>query len=180
MISNDYQNLISNVKFKNLLDKYDLTHKFIKDYSPTSVIDFGCSKGNLLKKIKEDFSSINEIYGYDPGVPEYSNLPNKSYDVLISTDVLEHIEPKFLNETLQLIESLFNKSAWLIIACYPAKKKLLDGRNAHLIVKSPEWWVEKINSTFNKSKIVYKETTYITTKKDNTPKLELRLILEKI
>ena len=35
------------------------------------------------------------------------------------------------------------------IACYPAKKKLLDGRNAHLIVEDPAWWREQILSHMN-------------------------------
>jgi hypothetical protein len=35
-------------------------------------------------------------------------------------------------------------AGWFRIACYPAKKHLPDGRNAHLIVESPAWWREQL------------------------------------
>jgi hypothetical protein len=35
-------------------------------------------------------------------------------------------------------------AGWFRIACYPAKKYLPDGRNAHLIVELPEWWRKQL------------------------------------
>jgi hypothetical protein len=35
-------------------------------------------------------------------------------------------------------------AGWFRIACYPAKKHLPDGCNAHLIVESPAWWREQL------------------------------------
>ena len=32
-----------------------------------------------------------------------------------------------------------------LIACHPAKKKLSDGRNAHLIIEEPTWWKNKLS-----------------------------------
>jgi len=46
------------------------------------------------------------------------------------------------------------------IACYHAKKHLPDGRNAHLIVESPEWWRDKIVN-FMKVKIVSEQITVV-------------------
>jgi predicted transcriptional regulator len=43
---------------------------------------------------------------------------------------------------------LFNittKYQYHLIACHPAKKKLKDGRNAHLIVETPDWWKNKLS-----------------------------------
>ena len=90
-----------------------------------------------------------------------------------------------------LIDDYFTKSAWLIIACYPAKKILPDGRNAHLIVENPTWWLDKISNTMLKSKIskskvvirnpdsdiLNKKTKQIIVSKGN--QIELRLIMEK-
>ena len=40
-------------------------------------------------------------------------------------------------------------AGWFRIACYPAKKQLPDGRNAHLIVEKPEWWREQLLANMN-------------------------------
>jgi hypothetical protein len=72
------------------------------------------------------------------------------------------------------MQELFKNHAWFIIACYPAKKLLPDGRNAHLIIESPIWWLDKIKDVFNKSTIIYHEVVEIA-----SGKLELRIVLNK-
>lgn len=116
---------------------------FIDKYKPASLIDYGCSKGHLIAAIAEKYEGCR-VAGYDPGLPEFENLPEGEFDVLISTDVLEHIEPEHIDATLQEINKLFTKAAYLIIASYPAKKYLPDGRNAHLIIENADWWRNRL------------------------------------
>jgi hypothetical protein len=71
-------------------------------------------------------------------------MPGQSFDCVVSADVFEHIEPTHLDQTLALIGQKMLRVGWFRIACYPAKKILPDGRNAHLIVEQPEWWREKL------------------------------------
>ena len=71
---------------------------------------------------------------------------------------MEHIEPELLDDTLKDLFSRASKYQYHLIACHPAKKKLNDGRNAHLIIESPEWWSKKINE-FKEWKIVYEQVT---------------------
>jgi cyclopropane fatty-acyl-phospholipid synthase-like methyltransferase len=175
MISNSYKNLLSEMqsknRFKGGLQDYDEVFNFIKNENPLSVLDFGCAHGNLIKKLKEDFPKIL-FAGYDPGVVEYEVFPSNTVDCLISNDVIEHIEPKFLDLTLQEINKLFSKSARLIIACYPAKKDLPDGRNAHLTVENSDWWLEKIKIIFNDCLI---ENSTIVEKAVGKPELQITL-----
>jgi len=117
--------------------------EFLQKYQPQSLIDFGCGKGDLHKMLGE---TIPKVAGYDPGMPEFEHLPNDEFEVLISTDVLEHVEPEMIDVTLQAVNNLFTKSCYLLIASYPAKKYLPDGRNAHLIIESFEWWKDKITN----------------------------------
>jgi hypothetical protein len=35
-----------------------------------------------------------------------------------------------------------------VISLVPAKKTLPDGRNAHLILQTPDWWRDKLSSYF--------------------------------
>lgn len=140
--------------FKGKIPAYEEIYNFVSNVTPHSILDYGCAHGTLINKLKEDFPEILVVDGYDPGVKEYENFPNRKYEVLISNDVLEHVEPEFLDMTLKRIEKLFTKNARLIIACYPAKKILPDGRNAHLIVESTDWWLDKIRATMLDSTVL--------------------------
>jgi hypothetical protein len=166
--------------YKELLYKYDVVHDFVSKYRPQSLVDWGCANGNLLNRLEQDFSSVQELAGYDPGNPEYNAVPAGTYDCLVSCDVIEHFEPELLDESLQLMQSKFTQSAFLIIACYPAKKFLADGRNAHLIVENADWWLERIQQQFDQCTIVWSEKVNFSAnrKKNPTGSPELRLILE--
>jgi SAM-dependent methyltransferase len=120
----------------------DYLKQFIKEKKPGSILDFGCGKGRLMDTIKGSYPAI-EVYGYDPANPKYDiDLENTKVDMVISSDVLEHIEPEFIIQTLS---DLRNKSKYYfhLIACSPAKLILPDGRNAHLIVEDNNWWRQK-------------------------------------
>lgn len=193
MITNEYkeqlQSLHQQKKFSERNLWYNDIKKFIEKEQPSNIIDFGCSHGGLISKLKTDFPNISVIDGYDPGVPEFEKLPERNYETLISTDVIEHIEPETLDSTLNYIESLFTKSAWIIIACYPAKKYLPDGRNAHLTIEPPEWWLSKLAQTMPNSKIVWSEVIVKNPDKpmknkkifvDKGKQIEIRIELKKI
>jgi 2-polyprenyl-3-methyl-5-hydroxy-6-metoxy-1,4-benzoquinol methylase len=108
----------------------------------TDLLDYGCGKCTLAKGLEGC-----SVRGYDPAIPEYSALPEPA-DVVSCTDVLEHIEPELLDNVLAHIESLTNKAAFLVASTVPAMKILADGRNAHLIVQSGQWWFNKISEYF--------------------------------
>jgi 2-polyprenyl-3-methyl-5-hydroxy-6-metoxy-1,4-benzoquinol methylase len=177
MITDEYkkqlQELQRREKFSSWLIKYPDVKKFIELYQPSSLLDYGCSQGGLIKQLKIDFPNI-DIDGFDPAVPAFEVIKKQLYDCVISNDVIEHIEPEFLDKTLKQMQELFKNQAWFIIACYPAKKLLPDGRNAHLIIESPIWWLDKIKDVFNKSTIVHHEVVEIA-----SGKLELRIVLNK-
>ena len=130
---------------------------YLEKYKPKSLIDFGCSKGDLHKELAK---TMEKTAGYDPGIPEFETLPADTYDSLVALDVLEHIEPEMLDETLKVIDRLFTKSCYLIVAAYPAKKTLPDGRNAHLIIESFDWWKNKLE-TYIQGKIVHTQNSPI-------------------
>tara|TARA_Y200000002_G_scaffold164449_1_gene135699 strand:+ start:419 stop:970 length:552 start_codon:yes stop_codon:yes gene_type:complete len=100
----------------------------------TSVLDFGCGKGMPFTQLKD----VIDVYNYDP-VTSPINLPEKT-DLVYSSDVLEHIEVDQLETVIDKLYSIANKYQYHLIACHPAKKRLSDGRNAHLIIEKPEWW----------------------------------------
>ena len=63
-------------------------------------------------------------------------------------DVLEHIEPEYLEDVLDHLEELTEVVLFASIHTGPAGKTLDDGRNAHLIQKPMEFWLPKIWERF--------------------------------
>lgn len=104
----------------------------------TSILDYGCGKGLLKKSLQG--ANIAE---YDPCI-EGKDSPPASAELVVCTDVLEHIEPDCLDNVLDHLQSLTMKTGFFVIATRPAKKILSDGRNAHLIQQPHEWWLPKI------------------------------------
>ena len=113
-----------------------------------TVLDYGCGHGNLLNEIAKRLGpKTPALAGYDPGIPERAASPEPA-DLVISTDVLEHIEPEKLSGVLTHLRFLTKKIAYLHIHTGPANAKLPDGRNAHLIQKPDKWWHEQLSAYF--------------------------------
>ncbi len=147
-ISKEYQDnlkkLHSKKSFGTRASIPDDVIRCIEQYDVTSILDFGCGKGHVVTALKEKYPNMT-VYGYDPAREGADYLPD-NVDMIFSTDVLEHIEPEMLDETLADLARRTNKVMCHLIACHPAKKMLDDGRNAHLIIESPSWWKSKLQS----------------------------------
>ena len=113
-----------------------------------SLLDYGCGKGSFISTCQKIFSSRVKIYGYDPGNKDYEKLPEGSFDLVTSLQVLEHLEHHEIEETLSNIRRKTKKVALLVVDLKPAKKTLADGRNAHIMLAPPEWWLGKVYSYF--------------------------------
>jgi SAM-dependent methyltransferase len=117
----------------------------LREVGGQCVLDYGCGKGALVKALIEKEIPVQ---GYDPAMEEYKCRPEPA-DVLICTDVLEHIEPECLDAVLDDIKALTRKSAFLLIALRHDSTKLLpDGTNPHKIVRELHWWVSKLRKVF--------------------------------
>lgn len=120
----------------------DVYDNFIKPLGISDYLDYGCGKGSLTTKIKMDYGVTG--VNYDPSIPVYSQRPTHVFDGVVCSDVLEHIEPHFLESVLKDILSFGKKGYYLRIALCPSNKKLPDGRNAHLIIENQTWWMTKL------------------------------------
>lgn len=98
------------------------------------ILDYGCGKCALQKGLPFP------IQNYDPCIQEFARTPTPA-ELVVCTDVLEHIEPTLLKNVLDDMRRLTLKLCFIEVACRPAKKILPDGRNAHLIQETPNWWL---------------------------------------
>lgn len=117
--------------------------------SINTILDYGSGKGHQYTRfnLHKNFYNADDIQVlcYDPCVPFFDNLPKETFDMVISTDVAEHIpEGKELDEYFNNIYDLANICVYLSICPRKAWQKLPNGENAHATVKNVEWWQEQI------------------------------------
>ena len=112
-----------------------------------SLLDYGCGSNLSLTKTLKPKRKFT-YQAYDPCVKKYSDDPVPS-DMVVSIDVLEHIEPEFLDDVLDHLEELTENVLFCSIHTGPAGKVLDDGRNAHLIQMPLEWWLPQLWERFS-------------------------------
>jgi len=103
-----------------------------------TVLDFGCGTGVLGDHIRRHCKGIT-VTSYDPSIPGLDKIPKGNFDAIISVDVLEHVEPGDIAETLEWMRTHTLRQLHHI-DCNDTKDRLPDGRDVHLIIKEPEWW----------------------------------------
>ena len=113
---------------------------------PKSVLDYGCGKGALLKALSLEFPGI-AFHAYDPSISGLEKLPVESADLVINTDVLEHVPAELVPNVLSEIANISRNA---IFACHHAlaKATLADGTNAHCTVRPPVWYQTHIMKVF--------------------------------
>lgn len=115
------------------------------------ILDYGCGKQTLAAAL-----ASHRVVGYDPAIPSLS-APPKPADVVVCTDVLEHVEPDCIDDVLDDLCRVTQKAALITVATRPAVKTLADGRNAHLTIQPFTWWREHFLSRFDLIDVVEEE-----------------------
>lgn len=112
-------------------------------YKATSILDYGSGEGTLAKTLREQPIGVIRIDEYDPAIPGKDGPPSFA-DMVVCTDVLEHVEPERLDAVLQHLKMLARKVLWVVISTKDSNKVLADGRNAHLIIQPGAWWKQRL------------------------------------
>lgn len=121
--------------------------KMARDNSFKSILDYGCGKGQMRPAILK-LAPEMKVLEFDPAIEGKDALPTVGFDFLIAMDVMEHIEPDYLDSVFETMRDLRPRLVMLQIALTKAQKTLQDGRNAHLIVEPPEWWMTRARPYF--------------------------------
>jgi len=109
--------------------------EYLQKHSIRSILDYGCGKTDNSKEYP-----VDRFYRYDPAIEGINCLPNvASVDLVLCTDVLEHIPIEELHNTLYRIRSYSHRTLFTI-ALFKAKQLLSNGESAHCTVESAEWW----------------------------------------
>jgi len=120
-----------------------------KRLGPVDVLDYGSAHGNTMIAVRHHMwmpPSVTD-HCYDPFVFEHAIEP-KPADLVICTDVMEHVEPECVYAVLDHISSLTKRIVFFSISMRESKKVMEDGRNAHINIRDAEFWMREIQTRF--------------------------------
>jgi hypothetical protein len=141
---------------RSLVGQLGTIRDIIAQFGASTVLDYGCGKalayqngvrladGTEAPSVKALWN-VDDIRLYDPGYEPYSSLPEGKFDVVVSTDVLEHCPEQDVRWIVGEMFGYADKVLYLTISCRPAVKHLPNGENAHITVKEPQWWSELLS-----------------------------------
>jgi hypothetical protein len=117
----------------------------LKGRGVRTVLDWGAGSCSLTKALaahRPDF----KVTPYDPSVPAIATLPSRTFDAVVSTDVLEHIPYEEIDAATAELIALTDKVGFHYIANYPARETFPDGTNIHVIQEPALWWRDQFEA----------------------------------
>jgi hypothetical protein len=136
----------------SLLPHVQHIKRLIEATGARTVLDYGAGKGLQYQPRQividgrhvadgvAEYWDVDEVRCYDPGCEAHSSLPVGKFDGVVCTDVLEHCPEEDLAWIVDEIFNYARRFVYLNVACFPARKTLPTGENAHVTVREPEWW----------------------------------------
>ena len=114
-----------------------------------TILDYGCGNASLKEYVEDKGITDRKWTLYDPGVEEFKEHPTGKFDLVITTDVLEHVEEIMLNKVLANLRDLTGRFLYNEIACYFCGITFGDGpykgQDFHINMKCPDVWVKRLN-----------------------------------
>lgn len=123
----------------------DAVRTLVEAHQCSSVLDYGCGQGSLKRAVMATPPDGLRFSEYDPAIDGKNGLPSFA-DLVVCTDVLEHIEPARLDVVLGHLQMLARKVVFAVVSLKASNKVLADGRNAHLIIQPVDWWLARVNA----------------------------------
>ncbi len=107
-----------------------------------SLLDYGCGQGSLGRTLGILRPRLR-IAEYDPAIPGKDAVPMFA-DLVVCTDVLEHVEEDCLDAVLADLGRLARRQLFIVVSTVPTEKTLSDGRQAHITLHPREWWIDRL------------------------------------
>lgn len=164
-----YDEIYTNVATYNFYD--DIKNDYVDSFARIidgNILDAGCGEGIHLKRLLDKGYDVFGIEISEVCCTNFlSNTPHENVDIvtyskkgvrysgLICMDVLEHISPGQLDETIMALSQLA-PTAFFGIANH---SDILNGKELHLIREDSRWWVN-ILSKYYKCCYVVSELSY--------------------
>ena len=125
------------------LNAYRILPWLINSGSNT-LLDYGAGKGSFKNAPEMQGYTVHE---YDPAIPKISKSPAPC-GFVVCIDVLEHVEPECLRSVMEDLKRVGINEGYFIISLVPAYLTLIDGRNAHIMLREASWWENFVGQYF--------------------------------
>ena len=113
-----------------------------------TILDYGCGGATLKEYVEEKGITDREWTLYDPGVEELKEPPKGKFDLVITTDVLEHVEEEHIDSVIDDLNDLTGKYLFNEVACYLARRNFqsgpYEGEDLHISLKAPDDWMLRL------------------------------------
>ena len=146
MISKEYKDLNAQLhKNPNVSYGYkgwqqaDAVIDYAREFSVESILDYGAGKQTLSSELMR--RGWTNIQDYDPAIAGIDIEPRQA-DMVVCSDVMEHVEPMFLLDVIRHLKALTRKVLFLRICTIPCTSKTLpDGSSPHRsLMSKAQWW----------------------------------------
>jgi len=122
-------------------------------------LDVGCGIGQGIHDMRElgyevfgiDLADNREIWD-SIGIAEYCQqapahqipYPDDTFDFIVSTEVMEHIEESYVDDSLREILRVGSDFFLFTIALQGSYSLMANVVEGHITIKTQEWWLQKI------------------------------------
>lgn len=120
---------------------------FAEALQAKTLLDFGCGRGDaylapyfMHRRLGVDDAGLTL---YDPAFPGRDVVPQGQFDLVICSDVVEHVPAIEVDEFVTALFKHARAGVWASVCCRPAKKAFEDGMNMHVTIKPYRWWSAK-------------------------------------
>jgi hypothetical protein len=133
--------------FAILSHKDEIRH-LVRKYKAVTLLDYGCGRGEQYKAPHR----LHRHWGmqwwhvklYDPAFPAHDERPYGKHDIVLCSDVLEHVPESELEQVIGDLFLFADKAIWASVCCRPAKKTFPGTDvNLHVTLKPMVWWEQR-------------------------------------
>jgi 2-polyprenyl-3-methyl-5-hydroxy-6-metoxy-1,4-benzoquinol methylase len=148
---------------------YDELDYEIDRRGAANILDFGCGtsvhwhmdvpiRGKRTQSATEYFGKkLRGFYRYDPAHPEYHIKPTGKFDIIMCTEVLEHIPMEEMHDILTEMASYLVEDG-IVILTIPkglSSNSFPDGQNTHTTLMSTKEWHDLLDQYFKQYTLLH-------------------------